>query len=242
MKIVKVDAIESTNTFLKEMCRHEFVENFTVIVAKNQTQGKGQMGAAWAVEPGKNLTFSVLVRLDDFRLEDQFYVSKAIAISLKNTLVKFLPNKIAVKWPNDIMADNKKIAGVLIENTVKNQKLSYAVVGVGLNVNQVDFDALPNATSMKNLTNREFDLDHVLHELLDELRLQIQTLEAKNFQSIAKNYLGSLYKYDVPAMFTDYGDNRFMGKICGISSKGKLQIEVENESILEFDLKEVKFL
>ena len=131
MHIVKVDAIESTNTFLKEMCQQNTLENFTVVITNEQTKGRGQMYAKWQSEKGKNLTFSMLIRFDDLKIDQQFYISKIISLSIYEVLSDLLPTKISVKWPNDILSAHKKICGVLIENSVKMTKICNSIIGIG---------------------------------------------------------------------------------------------------------------
>ncbi len=241
MKIVKVDAIESTNTFLKEMCQQNDVENYTVVVTDNQTNGRGQMHSIWESEKDKNLTFSILIQFDDLRIDQQFYIIKIISLAIRQVLSNYLPTKITVKWPNDILTDNKKVCGVLIENSVKKSKVYQSVVGIGLNVNQQTFRNLPNATSMKLITNKNFDLDEILKALIKAIKKQVTLLNDKNYDEIDANYLKSLYKYKTPSMFRIIS-GVFMGKIVGVSFDGRLQVELENEKTHEFNLKEIEFV
>lgn len=241
MHIVKVDATESTNTFLKELCQQNHLENFTVVSANEQTKGRGQMHASWQSEKGKNLTFSVLVRFDDLEINQQFYISKVISLAIFEVLYDLLPTKISVKWPNDIMSAHQKICGILIENSVKKTRIVYSIVGIGLNVNQLKFENLPNASSMKLIANTSFDLDYVLQKILKSIKKYTAILDAKDFQLIDSLYLKHLYKFNKPAMYKNRNEN-FMGKIVGVSLHGKLQVELEDKTIKEFDLKEIKFV
>lgn len=241
MQLVKVDATESTNTFLKEMCKQNHVENFTIVSADAQTKGRGQMHASWQSENGKNLTFSMLVRFVDLKIENQFYISKIISLSIYEVLSDLLPAKISVKWPNDIMAAQQKICGVLIENSVKKTQINHSVVGIGLNVNQLRFENLPNATSMNLIANTSFDLELVLQKLEISIKKYVSILDGEDYQLIDDLYLNQLYKFEKPSMFkNDLGE--FMGKIIGVSLQGKLQVELVNETIKEFGLKEIEFV
>ncbi|MFK5878947.1 MAG: biotin--[acetyl-CoA-carboxylase] ligase [Flavobacteriaceae bacterium] len=241
MHIVKVDATESTNTFLKEMCQQSTLENFTVVIADEQTKGRGQMHASWQSEKGKNLTFSILIRFSDLKIDQQFYISKIISLSIYDVLSDLLPTKISVKWPNDILSAHQKICGVLIENSVKKTQIKHSVVGIGLNVNQLKFENLPNATSMKIISNTTFDLKIVLQDLIKSIKKHVEILNSKNYQLIDAMYIKHLYKFDTPAMF-ECDSGKFMGKIVGVSLQGKLQLELESETIKEFGLKEIEFL
>jgi len=241
MHIVKVDATESTNTFLKEMCQQNSLENFTIVITDEQTNGRGQMHASWQSEKGKNLTFSVLIRIYDLKIDQQFYISKVISLAIYDVLSDLLPSKISVKWPNDILSANQKICGVLIENSVKKTRINHSIVGIGLNVNQIEFENLPNATSMKLVSNTNFDLDVVLQKIIKSIQKYTAILNANDFDLIDSLYLNHLYKFNKPSMFKN-PSGKFMGKIVGVSLQGKLQVELENETIREFDLKRIEFV
>lgn len=241
MHIVKVDATESTNTFLKEMCRKKHLENFTVVITDEQTKGRGQMHASWQSEKGKNLTFSVLIRFLNLKIDRQFYISKIISLSVYEVLSDLLPTRISVKWPNDILSAHQKLCGVLIENSVKKTQVNYSIVGIGLNVNQQEFKNLPKATSMNLVANTTFDLDDVLLKLIESIKKHVAILDSDNYQLIDSLYLNQLYKFNKPSMYKD-STGSFMGKIVGVSLQGKLQIELDNETVEEFDLKEIQFL
>ena len=230
MHIVKVDATESTNTFLKEMCQQNTLENFTVVITDEQTKGRGQMHASWQSEKGKNLTFSILIRFDNLKIDQQFYISKIISLAIYEVLSDLLPTKISVKWPNDILSAHQKICGVLIENSVKKTQVNYSIVGIGLNVNQQEFENLPQATSMKLGANTIFDLELVLISLIKSIKRYVAILNSKKYQLIDTEYLNQLYKFGAPSMFKN-DSGKFMGKIIGVSLQGKLQVELEDETI-----------
>lgn len=243
MKIIKLDAIDSTNTFLREMSYNNQVENFTIVIAKNQVNGRGQMNAVWESENGKNLTFSILLKLDQVTITNQFYISKVVSLAIYDVLDTLLTIKISIKWPNDILAEGKKICGILIENSVKKTMIHQSIVGIGLNVNQEVFKNLPNATSMKLISKENYDLDFVLENFVDSIKKYISILDKNDFQEIDKLYLNRLYKIGIPSMFKNMLNNTvFMGKILGVSNQGQLNIELEDETVSQFNLKEIEFL
>ncbi|MBA6156490.1 biotin--[acetyl-CoA-carboxylase] ligase [Tenacibaculum sp. S7007] len=242
MKIIKLDAIDSTNSFLKNLSVNSTVQDFTIVMAKEQTSGKGQMNAKWVVDGGKNLTFSVFSCFDDLEISNQKYLSFGVSLAVFETLNELKLPKLAIKWPNDILSVNKKLAGILIENNLKGNKITSSVIGIGINVNQEIFSKdLPNATSIKKIVNKEFDLDILLNEILIRLKSKLELLHKKDYAFLEKQYLSVLYKKNVPSMFKNNQNILFMGKIIGVSENGKLQIELENETIKEFGLKEVSF-
>ncbi|SNR63300.1 BirA family transcriptional regulator, biotin operon repressor / biotin-[acetyl-CoA-carboxylase] ligase [Lutibacter agarilyticus] len=242
MHIIKLSAIDSTNSYLKNLCVGELPENFTVIAAEHQLLGRGQMGATWESVSGKNLTFSVLVRFSDLHITDQFYLSMAVALAILKVLKGYVKNKLFVKWPNDILADKSKLAGILIENVLGRHAIKYAVIGVGLNVNQENFsNEIKNVTSLKKLAGEHIQRDELLIDLINSLKKYVKLVENQGFFDLKKEYIANLFKYEVPSMFEDYLGNQFLGKIIDISADGRLVVELENEKTRKFNLKEIKF-
>ena len=241
MNLIKLNATESTNSYLKELRRKMVLDNFTVVFAFEQSKGRGQMNATWESEKGKNLIFSILIEWEGLKVADSFYISKIVSISIFQCLRPILEAEMTIKWPNDIMAEGQKIAGVLIENSVKKAKVSQSVIGIGLNVNQELFRNLPQATSMKMISKKEFDLDLLLEKLINSLKKYSELLNNNEFEIIDALYLKQLFKLNQPAMYKNMSQKIFMGKIVGVSSVGLLQIELEDETIREFDLKEVQY-
>ena len=240
MKIIKLNAIDSTSSFLKELSKNSALENFTVVVTKEQTKGRGQQSNSWTSEPHKNLTISIFLKDLNLQITNQKYLNFAISLAVFDTLFNQNIKHLSIKWPNDILAANKKICGILIENNIKGNLISSTIVGLGLNVNQINFpNSLKNATSLKSITSKEYDLEILLTNLLEKVTEKIQLVTLKKYAVLENEYLKVLYKKNIPTMFKDSLDVLFMGKIIGISSIGKLQIELDDETIKEFGIKEV---
>ena len=222
------------------MASNSVVENFTVVVTDNQIKGRGQQGSIWESEAGKNLIFSVFVDFKSLNISDKKYLNYAVSLAVFEVLQQENIPGITIKWPNDILSAKKKIAGILIENSLKGPKISSSVIGIGLNVNQTSFSSsLEKASSLKIISSRTFDLEKLLIEMVTSLKSKIALLNLKAFESIETSYLNVLYKKNIPTMFKDSNDVLFMGKIVGISSLGHLQIELEDETVKEFGIKEV---
>ncbi len=242
MKIIKLNAIDSTNSFLKEMAHDSSLENYTIVTAEEQIKGRGQMGTQWLSEPNKNLLCSVYVEFESFPITHQVLINYAVSLAIVHTLEKLHVPKLAIKWPNDILSSNQKLCGVLVENVMQSKEIKYAIIGIGLNVNQENFSkTLKNVTSIKNATGKTVAIEVVLESLLNELKQSISYITNSNTNVLKKNYLQWLYKKDIPTMFKNSKDVLFLGKIIGVSPQGKLQIELEDESIQEFEIKEVSF-
>ena len=242
MKIIKFDTITSTNSFLKELTSNSVAEDFTVVVTKNQTSGRGQMNTKWSSEDGKNLIFSVFVRFSDLLIVHQKYLSYAISVGVYEAIKNYKLPKLQVKWPNDILSENDKIGGILIENSLQRKRIQSSIIGIGLNINQEKFpEDIPNAASIKMKTGASLDLDEVLNLVLQHLKMNIDLLKAGKLTLLEEKYLSVLYKKNIPSLFKTAQNDFFMGKIIGVSSNGKLQIELVDETIKEFGLKEVSF-
>lgn len=242
MKLIKLDAIDSTNTFLKDLSLNSDIENYTVVVAKQQVKGKGQQGNLWISENFKNLTFSILINNLKLEIEDQKYLSFAISLAIFDVLKDKEIPKLAIKWPNDILSGNQKICGILIENAIANTKIKASVVGIGLNVNQEKFDTnLKKASSLKLITKKNYDLDTLLFDFVEKIKVNITILQSKNYVLLENSYLKNLYKKNIPAMFKDKNNQLFIGCITGISQNGNLLVKLENDTIKEYAMKEISF-
>lgn len=241
MYLIKLDAIESTNDFLKHLHTKQTLPNFTVVWAANQTKGRGQMGAKWEVEPFKNLTFSVLIKEVNIAKEILFDLNKIVSLAVLQILQGLKIPNLSIKWPNDILSGNRKLGGILIENQWKTNGEIHSVVGIGLNVNQTTFHHLPNATSLHLLTNKTFDLQILLDAIVQNVLEMYQNYTLKK-EIISEKYLENLYKRNVPVVFEAPSGNRFMGIIRDVLADGKLWLELEEDRFQSFDIKEIKML
>ncbi|WP_300567088.1 biotin--[acetyl-CoA-carboxylase] ligase [Flavobacterium sp.] len=242
MKVIKLDAIDSTNDFLKKLVQQQFVENYTVITANEQTKGKGQMGSTWNTEKGKNLITSILIKESVPNIEAIFNLNITIAVSIIEALNKQNINSLNIKWPNDIMAENKKIAGILIENNIKENGTIDSIIGIGLNINQTNFENLPKASSLKNVMNQDFDVDEILETLFIQIEKNIERLKNNETDSLWKEYDRYLFKKGKPTVFEDDNQERFMGIIQKVNSNGKLEVLFEDDSTKEFGIKEITMM
>lgn len=242
MRIIKLSAIDSTNTFLKQLSGEEQLSDYTVVVAESQTNGRGQMGTTWSSQPSKNLMASVIIDVSFLDTENSFYISMATSLAISKALKSFQIKNVKVKWPNDILADKRKISGVLIENVIKNNQLQGTIIGFGVNVNQLYFDNLPSATSMQTLSGITYNLDEVLKSILKNLKLYIETLRAGRLEQIKIQYEAELFRKNKPSTFEDAEGYRFIGFIKGVSNSGYLQVVLEDDIVKEFDLKDVRLL
>ena len=217
------------------------VEDYTVVVAKEQTNGRGQMGTTWSSEASKNLTFSMFKDLSVHVVEFPFYISMAISLAILKALKSFNIPDLRIKWPNDILSANKKICGILIENVIKN-KLESTIIGIGVNVNQVNFEGLPKASSMKNMTGVHYELDEVLNKIMFCTKEYSELLQNGEYDSVKNEYEANLFRKDKPSTFQDAYGSLFSGFVKGVTKYGKLMVVLEDEIVKKFDLKEITHL
>ena len=242
MNIIKLNAIDSTNSYLKKLEVKKDLDSYTVVTANYQTDGRGQLGTTWLSDDCKNLTFSILIKFSMLEIKHQFYLSMAVSMGVIRFLQRMLENRFYVKWPNDIMAEKDKVAGILIENNVGGNCIKNAIVGIGLNVNQQEFpDFIESATSLKNLSGVDFNKDELLEQLVISIQSFVDLVDKKEFKELKKSYMDVLYKMNTPAMFEDKKGTIFLAKIIDINEDGKLVLELENNGIRKFNLKEIKF-
>ena len=242
MYIIKLNAIDSTNTYLKAMASVKLPKDFTVVVTDKQNEGRGQMGTHWQTETGKNLTASVFKDMPNFKIKDQFYISMVVSLAICEALKMFEIPQLRIKWPNDILSADKKICGILIENVIKSNKFQGSVIGFGLNINQKSFDDLPQASSMSLLKGIVYDKDEVLSLILKQLQLYFKLLENKKYDALKAEYETLLFRKGKPSTFKTHNDTVFSGIIKGVTETGMLKVWTEDEIIKTFDLKEIKLL
>jgi BirA family biotin operon repressor/biotin-[acetyl-CoA-carboxylase] ligase len=241
MRLVKLDATSSTNDFLKELANHQETENFTVVSAESQTMGRGQMGTTWTSEKGKNLMMSVLIKECLSEISEIYNLNIAVALAVIAALEKYDIPQLSIKWPNDIMAGNKKIGGILIENIIKSDGKIISIAGIGLNVNQLDFSQLPKASSLSLVMGRFFDREELLSRITANIQSHVNFI-AEHSDILWQGYLLKLFKIGLPMPFEDVNGIRFMAVIENVARDGKLELLLEDDTRKSFAVKEVQML
>ena len=189
MRIIKINATNSTNSFLKELAQNSSLDEITVAVTNNQTSGRGQMNNSWISEPYKNLTFSLFTTLKKVKVEHQAYLNFAVSLAIYDVLLEYDVPNLYIKWPNDIMSGKKKICGILIENTFSHSRIKNTIIGIGLNVNQEKFHKnLTNASSLKIILKKSIELEALMNTIINHINLKISCVELKNFNQIYNRY------------------------------------------------------
>jgi len=235
---IKLETINSTNDYAISLKETAVFKEGLVVTANYQSGGNGQRGKAWESNANENLLLSVIIQ-PNIAVENQFEISKIIALSVCDLLTNLGLNS-KIKWPNDILITKEKVAGILIQNILKGTSISHSVIGIGLNINQLQFKKYsPKATSLQLLMKKEFDIAKISMQLLQFLAERMK--QYRNGFSQDQDYLSSLYLKDKVAAF-ESKDLQFMGIIKGVNQNGKLLIKTEDDTIKAFDRQEVKFL
>ncbi|NND16470.1 MAG: biotin--[acetyl-CoA-carboxylase] ligase [Eudoraea sp.] len=241
MVIIKLDAIGSTNEFLKDLAQKEQLSDYTLVCARHQKKGKGQRSKSWATDAGKNLTFSILKLHSSLQSTDQFRISIHAGLIIIDILKQHGIPDLALKWPNDIMSGGRKICGVLIENSIRGQDFIYSVIGIGLNVNQESFPGLPKAISMKQITGRHVNLDELLGQIQEAFKKEFEENGMQSWEELKERYEGNLYLKDGWVTFKENG-NQINGRIEGITPTGQLNIELEGGNMRSLSQGELQWL
>jgi len=240
-KILSFENLTSTNTYASGLLRTETVGEGTIIRASYQWGGRGQSGNAWESEAGKNLLISIILYPVTISPADQFLISMAISLGICDFLEKEIPG-CKIKWPNDIYVKNDKIAGILIENSVMDNRLVSSIAGIGLNINQRKFTGnAPNPVSLSILTGKEYNTDICLSELSMAIDKRYYHLIAGESEMIRNDYKSRLYRINEWSGFRDK-DGTFKGRILSVNEYGMLIIEQGGGIIKEFAFKEVDFI
>ena len=241
------DCLPSTNDKAMELLRMGCGEG-AVVAARSQTAGRGQQSASWESEAGKNLTFSIALHPTFLRAAHMFYLSKAVSLGVVDLL--FSQRICAtIKWPNDIYVGNRKICGILIEQSISGEHIAQSVVGVGVNVNQRAFGRAPNATSMLLCDGAERELGDMLNRAVTCILNRYEALKAAcreggnaaALERMHEEYLSHLYRRQ------DYhtyrcGNERFAAKILDVEPSGELVLQKESGRVCRFWFKEVEFI
>ena len=237
MKLIKLNAIDSTNEYIK-LNKSLFSQNSLVVYSFNQTNGKGQRGKIWSSQPYKNICISFYNKIEKTSDEILFKTNLFTSLAVLEILKFYDIPKLKIKWPNDIMSGNKKIAGILIENSFFRKKIVDSIIGIGLNVNQIDFDLITNATSMKILKNESFDLNKLSNEFIKKFSLLEFQIKKLSKAGLLKKFTSNLYGLRKKQKFQI--DNKIVeGFIFGISDDYRLKVMIEKQ-IKYFDNGQIK--
>jgi BirA family biotin operon repressor/biotin-[acetyl-CoA-carboxylase] ligase len=234
----------STNSYASHLLRKVKPAEGTVVMAQHQSNGRGRREKAWIAEPASNLTFSIILKPEFLNSEYYFYLYKIAALACYDGLTEIINNSqhdIKIKWPNDIMLNQKKIAGILIENTFMGSKINSSIIGIGINVNQEKFDEQFNATSLKKIAEKSFDLMPLLINVCKALEKYYLCLHENNFKVIDELYIKSLFGLNENKKYNYHG-KLILARVTGINSNGLLKLIAEENQLIECDFGEIELM
>lgn len=242
----------STSTLLREQYSSSTPHLYT-IRTDYQTAGRGQAGNSWESEAGKNLLFSALLRYEGIHAVKQWRLSMLVAVALWDTLSKYLPQEqLRIKWPNDLYFGDKKLVGILIENSLSGPYVGYSIVGIGVNVNQTEWQSdAPNPISMQEITGLEYDVEALLNEWISSMK----SWEIASTEDIRAAYMQRLYRRHgwhwfverevsiAPTAIAEKGiENSFLAEIVTITEQGELLLKNENNEQKTYHFKQIRFV
>lgn len=242
MRILVVEEADSTNSLLADLARKDEAQDGYVVSARRQSAGRGQRGNSWESEPGKNLTFSMLFAGRNIDVSRQFFISEAVALGVADVLAEELADsgaEVSVKWPNDIYIGDRKVCGILIENSLTGRRVDRSIAGIGVNINQEVFRSdAPNPVSLKQIDGIERDTDDILERIASTVLTNMDCGD-----ELHSRYMESLWRRDG---FHRYVDNlreeEIEARIKDVRATGHLVLELRNGEEREFAFKEVTTL
>lgn len=237
-KVIQLTSVDSTNNYAAMLVSNDNAVHGTVILADEQTAGRGQRGMKWQSESGSNLLMSIILKHDNLSVDRQFLLTQVASLSVVDLLRK-IGLSAQIKWPNDIYVQDRKICGMLIENNLSGAVIRSSIVGIGLNVNQSYFD-LTTATSIKLEKGQSFPIQEILFSFIGSFNLFYDQLISSKLKDIEDLYKSNLLGYEQIRIFEDER-GEFLGIIRGVDPNGKLRMEV-NGVEQTYDLKQLRFI
>jgi BirA family biotin operon repressor/biotin-[acetyl-CoA-carboxylase] ligase len=240
-QIIRLKETASTNRYMQECLLKSHLPEGSVVVADYQSAGRGQVGNVWESAPGRNLTFSIVLYPSIIPISEQFILSQIAALAVKETLDAYTDD-ITIKWPNDIYWQEKKICGMLIENSLMGEHIHSSIIGIGLNLNQTSFTGIaPNPVSLIQITGKKHDKEEILNLILQKLFHYYTLLLQEKEEEIRLLYKEGLYRKEGFFAYRD-ADTTFEASIREIEPTGHLILELRNGETRRYAFKEVTYL
>lgn len=249
--ITTLDKTESTNVYLQNLVQKKKkrddntltidIPEFYTVCANFQTNGRGQKENVWHADPEKNILLSTII-YPNIDAEQQFNVNMAITLGILDFCKKTISHKgFSIKWPNDIYYHDKKLGGILIEHSIMTNKIVYSIVGIGLNINQLDFpDYIPNPISASQICGISFQIEQCIRNLLSDI-INRYTHGLKNQEKLKKEYLDSLYRFNKVNQFI-YNEIPIFAKITDVNAYGMLCLTTNEGTKIECGFKEISYI
>ena len=241
-KIIHLETTASTNSYAQNLISTNKHAEGTIVFTDFQTDGRGQGNNKWLSEKKSNLLMSLILKPDFLSPVKQFYLNMAVCLAVSKSLEAICGSIVKIKWPNDIMIGNKKIAGILIQNSLSKDKISSSIVGIGINVNQKIFeDSITNATSVAIETGMEKDIKVVLDIIIDNLRKFYYHLENNKLEQISKMYIDYLYGINEKINLVKKSGETIYVELLGVTESGEMLI-TENKELVKYNHDQVRIM
>lgn len=236
---VMLESVDSTNNYTANLIKQTDVAEGTVVMAQFQTAGRGQRGNSWSGEHGQSLLMSVVLRPKNMPATAQFGLNQFICLAIYRFLGEEMGVEAQVKWPNDILVDNKKLAGVLIENSLRGQWVEHTIAGIGMNLNQLTFPADFAATSLRQCTERQYNPVEVARELLVFVEQEYRQLDDPKV--LEDRYMKVLYGVGKNLRYRE-GEQEYNARIIGLGPHGELRLRKDSGEEVLCQFKQVTLL
>lgn len=237
-KLIFMPSCHSTNDISADLISKGEIINGTIVITDYQINGRGQGSNIWESDHGENLTLSIILDTSFLPVHKQFYLNMVVCLSLSDLLTEYLHSEVFIKWPNDIYFKEKKICGILIQNILKGNRLENSILGMGINVNQQNFEN-EMAISLRSITGKWYDLELILNRLSEIIEEYYKVLKQGNYSTLRVRYMKRLMWLNENRVFES--EDRFKGSISDIDESGRLMISTNN-GIRTFNFKEVRFI
>lgn len=242
-RILLVSVDSTNNEARRRLDNNDELPEISVIIADEQTSGRGQRGNSWEAEAGKNLLFSIVCHPDFLKASEQFVLSQAIALAVALTVNEVVvTDECRVKWPNDIYIGNKKVSGTLIECDLRGSNIETCIIGTGININQEVFHSdAPNPVSMAQIAGKEFDREAILSQILGRFITIYDVIRQGDADAVRRLYKVWLYR---KSGFYKYADanGEFLAEIADVEKTGHLVLRLENGELRRYEFKDVKIV
>lgn len=230
---IELDTVDSTNNYAMALVHEGLAQHGKVVFAHHQTKGKGQRGKVWETTAGKNLSFSVIVQPSFLLASRGFQLLATAAVSVRNELEKIIGDEAKIKWPNDLYWRDRKTGGILIENVFRGTQWQWAIIGIGINVNQTEFYQLQNPVSIKQITGKDTNIKELALHIHSNLLHSIEHLRKNGFTNYYQQYNTQLYKRHETVRLKK-GSRSFETFINAVSEQGQLITGSDTNELFEF--------
>ena len=230
-----LDSVDSTNNYAMARLHERTASHGNAYFAREQQRGRGRRGKTWRSQKDKNIMLSIVLNTEFLAVYQQFHLIISTSLGCLDFFNRYLTNNVKIKWPNDLYWNDRKAGGILIENLIKGDLWQWAVVGIGLNINQTSFDPdLPNPVSLKQITGETYDILKTANELYEDVMTRFDDLKKNKFESLFRSYNRSLYRLAEPIKLKK--DNMvFNTRLSGVSKQGQLITKDVMERNFDFD-------